>query len=184
MMARFYTGSGDRGETSLTGGLRVGKDDPRVEALGALDEANCMIGLARSFNLPVEVDGVLERVQAEIFEAGLDVISPLSDKIRVDDIIVKRLEEDLNSLAGRLPNYSRFVLPNGSPSVASLHLARSVVRRAERRVVSLARSSATLYPVVKYLNRLSSLLYVAARYTALKGGVVEKEWVSGEGSGG
>lgn len=179
-MPKFYTGSGDKGETSLLKGVRVGKDDVRVEALGELDEANSAIGFSRSFtNLP-EVDRILEVVQHDIFTIGLDVVAPLSNGSRVSDVMVKALEENLNLLAKELPDYRRFVIPSGTPAIASLYLARSVVRRAERAVVKLSRVNSNLLPSVKYLNRLSSLLYVAARYTALKSGVVEKEWVSGE----
>ncbi|MEM3510870.1 MAG: hypothetical protein QXE57_06210, partial [Nitrososphaerales archaeon] len=106
------------------------------------------------------------------------VISPISES-RVNESMVKVLEEHLNILAKALPDYRRFVLPNGTPAVASLYLARSVVRRAERIIVKLSRTDSRLLSSVKYLNRLSSLLYVAARYTALKSGVVEKEWISG-----
>ncbi|MEM3387335.1 MAG: cob(I)yrinic acid a,c-diamide adenosyltransferase [Nitrososphaerales archaeon] len=177
-MTKFYTGSGDKGETSLLKGVRVGKDDIRIEALGELDEANSMIGLSRSFvNLP-EINSILEAVQQDFFLIGLDVISPISES-RVNESMVKVLEEHLNILAKALPDYRRFVLPNGTPAVASLYLARSVVRRAERIIVKLSRTDSRLLSSVKYLNRLSSLLYVAARYTALKSGVVEKEWISG-----
>jgi cob(I)alamin adenosyltransferase len=179
-MPRFYTGSGDRGETTLLGGVRVGKDDARVNALGELDEANCIVGFARSFIKLPEVDSMLERVQQDLFLIGLDVIAPLQNRSRVSEDMVKALEERLDSLAKGLPEYRRFVLPDGTPEVASLYLARSVVRRVERTIVKMARSAPNLLPSIKYLNRLSSLLYVAARYTALKTGVVEKEWVSDE----
>jgi len=177
-MPRFYTGSGDRGETTLLGGVRVGKDDVRVSALGELDEANCIIGFARSFIKLPEVDTILEKVQKDLFTIGLDVIAPLQNRSRVNEDMVKALEAHLDLLARDLPDYQRFVLPNGTQEVASLYLARSVVRRVERTIVKMARSAPNLLPSIKYLNRLSSLLYVAARYTALKTGVVEKEWVS------
>jgi len=181
-MPRFYTGSGDRGETTLPGGVRVGKDDVRVNALGELDEANCMIGFARSFIKLPEVDSMLERVQQDLFTIGLEVIAPLQKRSRVSEDMVKALEEHLDLLAKDLPEYRRFVLPNGTPEVAALYLARSIVRRVERTIVKMARSAPNLLPSIKYLNRLSSLLYVAARYTALKTGVVEKEWVSSDES--
>jgi len=181
-MPRFYTGSGDRGETTLPGGVRVGKDDVRVNALGELDEANCMIGFARSFIKLPEVDSMLERVQQDLFTIGLEVIAPLQKRSRVSEDMVKALEEHLDLLAKDLPEYRRFVLPNGTPEVATLYLARSIVRRVERTIVKMARSAPNLLPSIKYLNRLSSLLYVAARYTALKTGVVEKEWVSSDES--
>lgn len=175
-MPRFYTGDGDKGETSLLKGGRVSKDDIRIEALGELDEANSMIGLSRSFiNLP-EVNAILEGVQQDLFIVGLDIASPPSNGSKVNEEMVKMLEEHLTLLAKDLPDYRSFVLPNGTPAVASLYLARSVVRRAERAVVKIAKSNPNLLPSVKYLNRLSSLLYVAARYTALKSGIVEKEW--------
>jgi cob(I)alamin adenosyltransferase len=181
-MPKFYTGSGDEGETTLLGGVRVGKEDARVTALGDLDEANSMIGFARSFLKLSSLDTILEKVQQDLFTIGLDVIAPLQDRSRVTNDMVKVLEEHLDLLAKELPEYRKFVLPNGSQEVASLYLARSVVRRAERTIVKMSRSSPNLLSSVKYLNRLSSLLYVAARYTALKTGVVEKEWVSGEES--
>ncbi len=179
-MTKFYTGSGDKGMTTLLKGVRVSKDDIRVEALGELDEANSMIGFSRSFiDLP-EINAILEGVQRDIFTIGLDVISPVSKGSRVNDEMVKVLEEHLDLLTKDVPDYRRFVLPNGPPAVASLYLARSVVRRAERVLVKLSRVNPNLLPSIKYLNRLSSLLYVAARYAALKRGVVEKEWVSGD----
>jgi len=181
-MPKFYTRSGDRGETNLLEGVRVGKDDARVNALGELDEANCMIGFARSFIKLPEVDSILERVQQDLFSIGLDVIAPLQNRSRVSEDMVKALEEHIDLLAKDLPDYRRFVLPNGTPEVASLYLARSVVRRVERTIVKMARSAPNLLPSIKYLNRLSSLLYVAARYTALKTGVVEKEWIGGNES--
>jgi cob(I)alamin adenosyltransferase len=176
-MPKFYTGSGDKGETTLLGGVRVGKDDERVNALGELDEANCIIGFARSFAKLPEVDSILEKVQKDLFTIGLEVVAPLQNRSRVSEEMVKALEEHLNRLAKDLPEYHRFVIPNGTPDVASLYLARSVVRRVERTIVKMARSAPNLLPSIKYLNRLSSLLYVAARYTALKTGLVEKEWV-------
>ena len=166
----------------LLSGIRVGKDDARVMALGDLDEANSMIGFARSFLKLPALDTILEKVQQDLFTVGLDVIAPLQNRSRVTDDMVKALEEHLDLLSKELPDYRRFVLPNGSPEVASLYLARSVVRRAERTIVKMSRSAPNLLSSVKYLNRLSSLLYVAARYTALKTGVIEKEWVGGEES--
>ena len=114
-MPKFYTGSGDRGETTLLGGVRVGKDDARVNALGELDEASCAIGLARSFTKLPEVDKILERVQQDLFTIGLEVIAPLQNRSRVSEDMVRALEEHLDSLAKDLPEYHKFVLPNGTP---------------------------------------------------------------------
>lgn len=162
---KIYTRTGDQGQTGLFGGARVGKNDPRVEAYGTVDETNAVLGVARAAALPPELQGVLEGIQQDLFALGAELACdparvdklkvPLLGQERIDELeqLIDRMEEDL-------PPLSKFILPGGSPAAAALHLARTVCRRAERRVLDVADVRAG---VVVYLNRLSDLLFVLAR---------------------
>jgi cob(I)alamin adenosyltransferase len=170
-MARIYTRTGDDGTTGLFGAERRRKDDLRMEAIGAVDEANAALGLAR---VPAAADAVLEpllvRLQHELFDLGADLASPpqAGDAPRPVPRItaeqVAQLEADIDRLDGALAPLSAFVLPGGTPAAAALHMARTVARRAERRVVALAAAEEVGEPLRLYLNRLSDLLFVAARH--------------------
>ncbi len=167
-LTKIYTRGGDGGETSLAGGARVAKDAPRMEAIGAVDEANAAIGLAR-LEAPRALDAMLARIQNELFDLGADLATPLGDAeeeeraLRVLPGQVARLEQEIDSVNGRLAPLSSFVLPGGTPTAARLHLARTIVRRAERRLVA-AMATEPLNPVaLAYLNRLSDHLFVLAR---------------------
>lgn len=166
-LTTIYTRGGDKGETSLADGSRIRKDDLRVEAYGTVDEANSCIGIARH-ETPALYDAMLESVQHDMFDLGADLSTPYSPdepegKLRIIDAQVVRLEEEIDHMNAGLTPLSSFVLPGGSRASADLHLARSIVRRAERLAVHLA-SNTTINPAcIQYLNRLSDHLFVMAR---------------------
>ncbi len=176
---KAYTGTGDRGETSLYGGTRVGKENPRVEAYGAVDELNSQIGVVRALVKKGRTDEILHNVQRDLFTLGGDLASELATaKIpRIEKSHVANLERILERVHGELKPLRRFILPAGGLVGAELHVARSVCRRAERRVVALARVESISPEAVPYLNRLSSLLFDLARLANKKDRVVEEEWV-------
>jgi cob(I)alamin adenosyltransferase len=169
-MARIYTRSGDDGSTGLWGGARRPKDDLRIEAIGAVDEANAALGMARvALAGEAVLDPLLARLQNELFDLGADLAAARPDEpkaLRIVPAQVVRLEQEIDRLEADLPPLSAFILPGGSAGAAALHLARTVVRRAERRVVALAAAEPVGAPVRLYLNRLSDLLFVAARHAS------------------
>jgi cob(I)alamin adenosyltransferase len=174
ILNRIYTRTGDAGRTRLATGETISKTDPRVEAYGAVDETNACIGLVRlHLSQDPLLDGVLGRVQNELFDAGADLATPGQDAgaLRILDSQVERLEREIDQLNDELAPLSSFVLPGGSPAAAYLHLARTVCRRAERAAVRLAEQEGQVVsaPVLKYLNRLSDLLFVASRWANAKG---------------
>ena len=167
---KIYTRTGDKGSTRLATGEPVSKADARVEAYGAVDETNACLGLARLHTAGTPLDAVLGRIQNELFDLGADLATPPasgeapSAKLRILESQVGRLEAEIDELNADLPELSSFVLPGGTPAAAALHLARTVCRRAERRAVALQASGAEVSPpAMRYLNRLSDLLFVAAR---------------------
>ncbi|MBT5458087.1 MAG: cob(I)yrinic acid a,c-diamide adenosyltransferase [Rhodospirillaceae bacterium] len=166
---RIYTGGGDKGETSLVGGDRVAKDAARVIAMGDVDEANGVIGLARHAleqDRP-ELAEILARIQNDLFDLGADLATPGSDlkegSLRIQPNQVTRLEQEIDALNDSLAPLTSFVLPGGSEPACWLHLARTVVRRAERAATSLARAEDINHHLMVYLNRLSDLIFVIAR---------------------
>ena len=167
-LTRIYTRGGDQGETSLGSGERVAKHDLRVAAYGTVDEANAAIGCAR-LQTSGAADAMLERIQHDLFDLGADLCQPEdgpkgAGALRVSMVQVERLEKEIDELNAALQPLDSFVLPGGGAASASLHLARTVVRRAERLVSELA-GQATLNPAaVAYLNRLSDHLFVLARH--------------------
>lgn len=170
-MARIYTRSGDDGSTGLFGAQRRRKDDLRIEAIGAVDEANATIGLAcAAAGNDDALAAILTRLQNELFDLGADLASPpLAGDAprpvpRITDAQVARLEADIDRIDSALPPLAAFVLPGGTAAAAALHMARTVARRAERRVVALAAAEEIGTPILLYLNRLSDLLFVAARH--------------------
>ncbi len=172
----IYTRAGDRGETSLFGGERVPKDHPRVAAYGALDELNSCLGVAMAFLRQRRVATVLREVQADLFQLGAELASPGSDRFRLPAERVEGLERLIDAYDARLEPLKSFVLPGGAPAAALLHLARTLCRRAEREVVALSRREEVAPHVLAYLNRLSDLLFVLARYVNKAEGRREIPW--------
>ena len=163
----IYTRTGDDGMTGMADGRRVEKDSPAMEFCGTIDELNSLLGVVRTQNPPPEVDAIVERIQSELFLVGAEVACAgqmLSESSQLGDRHIHRLEADIDELNAQLPSLTSFILPGGAPATASLHVARTVCRRAERRLVTLARQVEHIRPIVLvYLNRLSDLLFVAAR---------------------
>ena len=183
---RIYTRTGDKGRTRLATGAAVSKADRRVEAYGAVDETNACIGLARLHTGDdPSLDEVLGRIQNELFDLGADLSTPAKPDeargaaLRILDSQVARLEAEIDQMNEALPPLTSFILPGGTPAAAALHLARTVARRAEREAVRLADSGETVEgPAMRYLNRLSDLLFVAARFANGRG-AAEVFWKSG-----
>jgi cob(I)alamin adenosyltransferase len=169
-LTKIYTRGGDTGETSLGDGARVPKTDPRIAAYGTIDELNSFLGLAlASTDLPDEFRPWLEQVQNDLFDVGADLSVPLADereRLRVGQEQVERLEELCDLVNERLEPLKSFVLPGGEESVARLHVARSVCRRAEREAVALSAAGDASPEALAYLNRLSDLLFILARAAA------------------
>lgn len=178
---KIYTRTGDLGETGLFGGPRVSKDAPRIEAYGTVDELNSVLGLARAESPPPALDALLARVQNELFDLGAELASP--DPARQGTGVlgmrqVAELEQAIDRLETDLPPLKQFVLPGGCRGAACLHLARTVCRRAERRVVGLSHTEAERVAphLLIYLNRLSDFLFVAARWLNAQAGVADVPW--------
>ena len=188
VLNKIYTRTGDDGTTALGSGRRVAKYDLRVEAYGTLDETNAAIGLARlhtASGAPA-LDAMLARIQNDLFDLGADLCFPTETKdgrerLQVTDAQVARLEKEIDTLNRELEPLRSFVLPGGSPAASFLHLARTVSRRAERLMVALAaRKGETVgAPALRYINRLSDFLFVAARYANDKG-QSDVTWVPGQ----
>ena len=161
---QVVTRGGDGGQTSLGDGTRVHKDALRVDAYGTVDEANATIGLLR-LHASGEADAMLGRIQNDLFDVGADLCVPgqAGDRLRLTDAPSARLEAELAAMNGALPPLTSFILPGGTPAAAYAHLARTVVRRAERLVVRLSRAEAVNPAVVRFLNRLSDHLFVLGR---------------------
>ena len=178
---KIYTKTGDTGETSLFDNPRVSKADARVDAYGEVDELNACLGAARAAGVDSEIADALEAIQKNLFALGARLADPSSriadrvTKAAVTAADVERLEQTLDRLDAALPPLRRFILPGGSSAGSLLHLARTVCRRAERRVVGLAPGSVDPLVIV-YLNRLSDLLFVMARAVNQRAGVAETEW--------
>jgi cob(I)alamin adenosyltransferase len=180
-LTRIYTGGGDRGETSLGDGSRVSKLDCRIGAFGTVDEVNAQLGVVLAGEVPEGVRGVLERVQNELFDVGADLSVPwgVTDRLRVDDASIARLEADCDRFNADLGELRSFVLPGGTQAAAGLHVARTVCRRAEREVLE-AGEEVDLNPLVLvYLNRLSDLLFILARSANAAAGRDEPLWKPG-----
>jgi len=161
-LSKIYTRTGDDGTTGLGDGSRVAKDSLRVDAFGTVDEANSAIGVVLSYeSVPSDVRKVLTEVQHDMFELGGELCIPGHSAITND--FITRLETDLDALNADLPALKEFILPGGGQAAAACHLARTIVRRAERVTTTLAASETVRPEVLRYLNRLSDLLFVIAR---------------------
>ena len=181
-LTKIYTRGGDAGETSLGDGIRVRKDSLRVEAYGTVDEANAIVGLARLHTDGI-ADEILSRVQNDLFDLGADLCRPEDGRkgeggLRISAGQVERLEVEIDRLNANLAPLESFVLPGGTPAAAHLHQARTVARRAERLAVALAAEEAVNDQAIKYLNRLSDLLFVMGRHCN-DGGARDVLWTPG-----
>ncbi|MGB1109319.1 MAG: cob(I)yrinic acid a,c-diamide adenosyltransferase [Gammaproteobacteria bacterium] len=177
-LSKIYTRTGDDGSTGLGDGNRVSKDSPRVEAYGDVDELNSTIGLLLCHELPANIRRSLTRIQHELFDLGGELSVP--GMTLVGEELVECLEHELDEVNAGLPMLKEFILPGGNMAAAHCHLARTVCRRAERRVVTLGRDEAINPAAAKYLNRLSDLLFVMARAINRANGNDEVLWAKGE----
>ena len=178
---KIYTRTGDAGDTGLFGGTRVGKDDPRVEAYGTVDELNSCVGVARALGVSAQTDASLLRIQSDLFTLGAELacVPGKEEKLRMrllGEADIACLEGWIDQSEAPLEPLKNFVLPGGAPSAAELHRARTVCRRAERRALTAGRSSPIRPEVVIYLNRLSDLLFVLARYENHVAAIVDIPW--------
>ena len=180
-LTRIYTRGGDEGQTSLGDGSRVSKLDARIAAYGTVDELNAALGVVLAGEVDVSSRPVLERVQNELFDLGADLSVPahVERRLRVEQEMVDRLEADCDRFNGDLPELRSFVLPGGTAAAASLHVARTICRRAERETL-VAAGEHELGPLVAvYLNRLSDLLFILARVANVSAGRDEPLWKPG-----
>lgn len=187
VLNKIYTRTGDDGTTALGSGDRVAKHDPRIDAYGTIDETNAAIGVAR-LELAKnnrEIDAMLGRIQNDLFDLGADLCVPQKNSedgaLRIVPTQVERLESEIDKLNGELEPLRSFVLPGGARAAAALHVARTVCRRAERRIAELASidGEKVSEPARRYVNRLSDFLFVASRYVNRKG-KDDVLWVPGE----
>jgi len=181
-LTKIYTRGGDKGKTSLGGGQRVAKHDRRVSAYGTVDEANAVLGMAR-LHCDGTIDALLARIQNELFDLGADLATPEVEApkyppLRITPAQVARLEQDIDEINRDLGPLTSFVLPGGTAAAAYLHLARTVVRRAERDIAALTEAEAINPDALRYANRLSDLLFVLARHMN-DGGKGDVLWVPG-----
>lgn len=178
---KIYTKTGDTGHTSLFGKVRVSKADPRVDAYGEVDELNTCLGVVRAQGLDADLTSMVEAIQRDLFALGARLADPSSriaghvSKVAITDAEVERLEQSIDRLEAELPPLRKFILPGGTRAGAMLHLARTVCRRAERRVIALG-DDAVQPILVVYLNRLSDLLFVMARAVNHRAAAPEVEW--------
>lgn len=163
---KIYTKTGDSGDTGLFGGPRVSKDDPRIEAYGAVDELNALLGLARTEPMSAQLDVLLARVQNELFDLGAELATPdpmAKGTATLGATHIATLEVTIDIYEEQLEPLTQFILPGGCPAAALLHFSRTVCRRAERRIVTLSKIAPVRPELIVYVNRLSDLLFVLAR---------------------
>lgn len=178
---KIYTKTGDKGETGLLGGERIGKDSIRINAYGTVDECNSIIGIIRTYEIDKELDRMLENIQNQLFIVGADLATPGDKQPKIPRISQKGitlLEKWIDGMEKTLPALKQFILPGGAGAGSYLHLARTVCRRAERWAVALLRDEPTAATAAIYLNRLSDFLFVAARWTNHQSGVADHIWDS------
>jgi cob(I)alamin adenosyltransferase len=173
-LSKIYTRTGDDGTTGLGDGSRVAKDSARVSAYGTVDEANSAIGLLLAAGLPDDVRDLLTAIQHQLFDLGGELCIP--GHAAIEDADVERLEKHLDRYNADLPALKDFILPGGGEAAARCHMARTIVRRAERETVTLSHHDSVRPQAVRYLNRLSDLLFVLARVLARADGQGETLW--------
>ncbi len=182
---KIYTRTGDSGQTSLLGGERVAKNDPRIEAYGTIDELNSVIGVVRAASPDPLLDPELHQIQMDLFEIGAQLASltPTDRFPGVEGARVDALEKRIDQMDQQLPPLTNFILPGGTPAASHLHVARTVCRRAERLIIGLGRGMETGTTLI-YLNRLSDYLFVAARFCNHRRGTPDTPWTRESTSGG
>ena len=182
MDMKIYTKFGDSGETALYGGTRLGKDEPRIEAIGTVDELNAYIGYAQTLVDDADLSELMARVQNHLFDVGADLATPTThtkaDEFRIPADFTTEMETVIDTLSAELPPLTNFILPGGCTAGATLHIARVVCRRSERCVVRLARESEVNPEIIRSLNRLSDLLFVLARTVNFRAQAPEPIWKS------
>lgn len=179
---KIYTKFGDTGETALYGGTRVGKDAPRIEAIGTVDELNAYVGYAQTLIDDRDLSELIARIQNHLFAVGADLATPTTHKkapeLRISEDFTTEMETAIDTLSAELPPLKNFILPGGCAAGAILHIARVVCRRSERRVVHLASETEINPEIVRSLNRLSDLLFVLARTVNCRAETSEPIWES------
>jgi cob(I)alamin adenosyltransferase len=183
VLNKIYTRSGDDGTSALATGERRAKSDLRFVAIGTVDEVNATVGLSRLHRIVGDLDGMLARIQNDLFDLGADLATPQRsekrERLRISATQVERLEREIDSLNENLEPLTSFILPGGTPAAAALHLARTVARRAERLIVELAEREPVNVEAIHYINRLSDFFFVAARYANDEGNA-DVLWVPGQ----
>lgn len=180
-MGKIYTKTGDDGTTGLVGGTRVKKFDARLEAYGTIDELNAAVGVIRSCDIPDTISSVLIEIQNRLFNIGSRLASDekgdkITEKLSITEAHIAFLEKAIDEMDKDLPKLRQFILPGGDLASAYCHVARTVCRRAERRILAFADSGTIQPEIVKYINRLSDFLFVLARKMAAISGVHEEPW--------
>jgi cob(I)alamin adenosyltransferase len=178
---KVYTKTGDDGTTGLVGGTRVKKYDARLEAYGTIDELNALVGVLRSYNLPENVSVLLVQIQNKLFNIGSRLASDEKGEAFTAGLVIteehiKMLEMAIDNFEENLPELTHFILPGGEPAAAQCHVARTVCRRAERRILEFAENSLVQLEIIKYINRLSDFLFVLARKIAFDRKIEEIKW--------
>lgn len=178
---KVYTKTGDDGTTGLVGGSRVKKYDLRLESYGTVDELNSCIGIIRSFDIPDTIKELLVQIQNKLFNIGSRLASDEKGEVYTANLMIKKedievLEKAIDDFEEHLPELTNFILPGGELSVAQCHMARTICRRAERRVVEFSEQTAIQPEIVKYINRLSDFFFVLARRLSILNGVEETAW--------
>ena len=180
-MTKIYTKTGDKGETSLSNAARVSKLHPRIVAFGSIDEINSLIGIARSQNPSARIDKILKQIQEDLFVLGSDLAMPEENSRknipRIKSHHVNFLERTIDACTDKLSPLKNFILPGGSPLGATLHMARSVARRAERKVIKVHEAEELNPVILEYANRLSDCLFVLSRLANFEAGVEDTLWV-------
>lgn len=175
-MTKIYTKTGDAGETALRGSARVPKNHVRIEACGTVDEANAIIGVVVSNLNDASYRSDLQEIQSKLFEIGASLADPETELTTLTDADVVKMEKNIDSLAENLPPLTHFILPGGTEVAAHIHLARTIVRRAERRAITVNQQQSVAPQTIRYLNRLSDYLFTLARCINQEYGVNEKQW--------
>jgi len=176
---KIYTRTGDQGTTGLIGGSKVSKCEVRIGAYGTVDELNAVLGIARAGVVTQQIDQILAQLQNQLFDLGAELANPQTDDQGTELLQgehVTALEKQIDSFEENLPNLSAFILPGGCSTAATLHLARCVCRRAERDIVALSQEASVRDIVLKYINRVSDLLFVLARAANASAGVSDVPW--------